>query len=253
MFKIYSLLLAFLLSFTFFSQGNLVYTGKIGNFPIKLTIDSSNAETGAFYGKYNYAKKKTFLKLTGEYNPPTLYLKESFNNDTTADWYVEEIGDSIIGKWIGNGKSLAIRLVYKSGNKTLLKRKTELDFNKMVSEKISGKYAVNYNFINDMWVNEDNLYPEIGYNGGFVKIKELKNGDISFEIEMICGPTYHMAFSEGSATKESENNYLYKNEDGCEITFVFKDKKLAVKANESFKCGFGARAYLDHELWKVKD
>ena len=250
--KFYLLLLFFFVNSNLFSQQNLVYKGKIGSYSIQLTVDSCNAETGAFYGKYNYGKKKTFLKLNGEYMSPVLYLKESYKNDTTADWYVEEIGDSIVGKWIGNGKSLAIKLAYTSGNKSILNRKTELDFNKTVSEKISGRYEVSYNFINDMWVNEENLYPEIGYNGGFVKVKELKNGDISFELEMICGPTYHMAFAEGTATKVSEN-YLYSNEDGCKITFVFKDKKLSVRANSSMDCGFGARAYLDHELLKVKD
>lgn len=252
MFKIYSLLLIFLISFSFFSQGQLIYKGKIDKFSITMKLDSCNVETGAIYGRYHYSNKKPSLNLRGEFTTPVLYLQETLGQDTTGVWYLETLGDSLVGTWIGNGKSLAIKLVYKSGNKSILKRKTELDFNKTVSEKITGKYEVSYNFINDMWVNEENLYPEIGFNGGFVKVKELDNGNITFELEMVCGPTYHFAMAEGIAVKEGDH-CIYKNEDGCEITFVFKDKKLSVKANNSMSCQFGARAYLDHELWKVKD
>ncbi|MFN5415444.1 MAG: hypothetical protein ACK5B9_00185 [Flavobacteriia bacterium] len=252
--KFYSLLFVFFLSSCLFSQQNLVYKGKIGSYPTQLTVDSCNSQTGAFYGKYNYEKKKSFLLLSGELSSPVLYLEEKSKDITTGFWYLTIEDDSIVGDWVNldNNKKYPVKLKYSKGNKKILNQKTDSDYNKEVSENISGTYKSTINFINDMWVDDDNLSPEIGFNGGSIIIKEIDKYSISFSVEMICGPTYHFAMAEGIAFIEGDH-YIYKNEDGCEITFAFKNKTIIAKANDSMNCGFGARAYLDHELLKVKD
>jgi hypothetical protein len=103
-----------------------------------------------------------------------------------------------------------------------------------------------------MWISEDNLKPELGYNGGLLTVKERKDRNIDFIVEVVCGPTYHIAFANGMAMKTG-SMYVYQNEDGCSITFEFKDKRVAVESNSSMDCGFGARAYLSHNFVKVND
>jgi hypothetical protein len=103
-----------------------------------------------------------------------------------------------------------------------------------------------------MWYSEDNPSVEIGYNGGYVDIFSISEDSLTFIAEMVCGPTYHIAYAEGTAYKVG-TNYVYKYEDECEITISFSEKKLKIIANKSFECGFGARAYMDHELYKAND
>lgn len=249
---LFTILFSVTVFFFSFSQNKVVYKGKIGNYNITLTLDSCNHITGKVYGRYHYNNKPASLIITGEFNTPVLTLTEKYQEKITGEWFLEAVKDSLVGSWINNTKKLKVKLLYSSGDKNLLKRKTEVDYNKEVNNKISGLYQINYNFINDMWVDESNLSPEIGYNGGNAEITELDANRISFQLEMICGPTYHMAFAEGIATKV-DGKYMYTNEDGCEISLEFKDKKLIAKANNSMSCGFGARAYLDHELYKIKD
>ena len=90
----------------------------------------------------------------------------------------------------------------------------------------------------------------MGFNGGTVDIKELSATEIEFNVEMVCGPTYHIAYAGGTAQK-SGDEYIYTNENGCEIRIRFSDKKLTIQANSTWDCEFGARAYLDHEVVKV--
>jgi len=49
------------------------------------------------------------------------------------------------------------------------------------------------------------------------------------------------------------DEYIYRNEDGCEIKVTFTEKTVKMIANNSMDCGFGARAFLDHEFLKISD
>lgn len=236
------------------AQEPLIYTGEIDKYPIELSIQSCDVETGVFKGTYKYKSKKTSLNITGEYTPPILYFVETNLEDTTGYFYLEMEGGQLSGTWVAatNDKSYSVLLNYSSGNKNLLYRKSELDYNKEVNSDITGSYENNSYFLNDMWVSEGNLHPEVGYNGGMLTVNVREDGNIDFIVEAVCGPTYHLAYAEGIAEKV-DGQYIYRNEDGCMITFVFSDKKVEVKANASMDCGFGARAYLDHIFVKVSD
>lgn len=235
-----------------FSQEPLVYKGKIGDYGVEVFFESCDPISGELIGKYRYEGKQSFLSLSGELTPPVIYMEEYFKEDTTGYWYIEIFGDSIKGLWIGNNNAAAVNLSYSSGDRSALRMKTEIDYNNEVNASLTGDYEVNIFFINDMWLSEDNLFPEIGYNGGLLTVKEKEDGNIDFVVEVVCGPTYHIAFANGLAIKSS-NKYIYKNEDSCSITFSFKDKKVAVESNSSIDCGFGARAYLSHEFIKVSN
>lgn len=234
------------------AQQPLIFKGKVGNYQVEVQIESNDPIDGTFTGRYRYEGKKTFLDVSGEYAPPVIYMEEYYKGDTTGYWYLELHGDSISGIWVGGDKAQTVYLSYSSGDRSFLKRKTEYDYNKEVSGSLTGDYEVNDYFINDMWVSEINLRPELGYNGGLLTVKEREDGNIDFVVEAVCGPTYHIAFANGIAKKDG-NLYIYTNEDGCSITFAFKDKKVNVESNNSMDCGFGARAYLSHEFVKVRN
>lgn len=253
--KLLSLTLVFVtVYFVGIAQESTTYKGKIGPYSVTLHIDSCGYSTGQLYGKYAYGNRKTFITLKGEYTSPIFFAEEFLKDQKTGEWYIEKIDDSLIGYWVGNNKQLPVSLAYFSGNKEILKRETERERNQKTNAKIAGRYEINYNFINEMWLSEEMLTPEIGYNGGHAIITDLGTDSIYFSVEIICGPTYHFAFAEGVAHKTTEGfTYVYKNEDECEITLQFQNKKLLLKSNNTMACGFGARAYLDHELYKVQD
>lgn len=250
--KTIGLVLLVMISFFSFSQDSLIYKGKIGKYSIELQLDKCNSENGIFEGKYRYEGKKSFLKLSGELTAPIIYMVETNKNDTTGYWYLEMIDDSIQGRWVGGNVSLPVVLSYVSGNKDFLKRKTEWDYNLQTDATLSGTYEVNLYFLNEMWVSEENLHPEVAYNGGDLIVQENENGTIDFTVEVVCGPTYHFAFADGVAEKK-DYEYVYQTEEGCSISFVFNDKKVMVESNGSMECGFGARAYLHHEFVKVSN
>lgn len=252
--SLHLLLLSLLVSLTIFSQEkrNPDYIGKIDSYPIELYIDSLDFIKGKVIAKYRYQNKKNYLKLTGEISNPVVYFEETFKGAVTGSWYLDIYKDSLLGRWIGNNKSLAM-VLFRTENGKLLQKKCPQDFSTEVSEKKTGKYFTEYHFINDLFVNEEQLIPEIGFNGGSVEVQELGADSIYFSAELICGPTYHFAIAEGVALKK-EQDYICKIEDNCEITLHFESKKLYIKANKSaIDCGFGARAYLDHELYKVSE
>lgn len=240
-------------AFVLFGQKPLVYKGKIGSYPIEVQFTKCDTITGKFEGKYRYAKQKTFINLSGQLFENVIEMDEIVGKDTTGTWYLEYYSDSLLGYWAGKTKGFEVDLGYVSGKKSLLDQESIIDLSEKTSSKITGTYQVNYYFINVMWMDEQNYTPEVGYNGGTVSIQEIDDKQIEFGTEIICGPTYHFAIASGTAIKEGDS-YVYKNEDGCEITIKIKDKLLEISANKgSFECGFGARAYLDHSLIKVSD
>lgn len=245
-------LLIFINGLITFAQLPLIYKGKIGDYKIEVQFESCDSLDGGFSGKYRYEGKQNFLSLSGELTPPVIYMQEYFKGDTTGYWYLEMSGDSIKGFWVGNNNVAAVYLKYASGDRSILWRKTEIEYNKQVNSSLTGDYEVNNYFINDMWLSEENIFPEIGYNGGLISVIEREDGSIYFSVEAVCGPTYHIAYADGIAKKNGKI-YVYQNEDGCSITFDFNDKKVAVESNSSMDCGFGARAYLSHDFVKVNN
>lgn len=227
----------------------LMYLGKIGNLNIEMSIVKNDFQTGKFQGKYRYNGKEAYLNLSGMYYSPCLHMEESYKDKVTGNFYLELVGDSLIGYWKNDLKVLDVKLAYKSGNQQLLSRKLPEDYVDEVSSSIEGTYESHLCFINDYWLPEQ---VEIGYNGAKATIKIIDEESIDINFEAICGPTYHFAIGSGIAIKEGDE-YIYRNEDGCEIKVTFTEKAVKMIANNSMDCGFGARAYLDHEFLKISD
>lgn len=232
---------------------SIKFKGIIGAYPIELTITEFNKDENSVLGFYKYSKSKTgaFLELKGELSGTCMRLDEFSNNENTGSFYLEIEGDSLIGKWINGKKGFDVSLERVAGDLALLKTKSEKELSALTNDAISGTYAVSYLWVNDMWFYEEVPSAEIGFNGGEVAIQQLSKDQIRFEVMMVCGPTYHMAMAAGIAQLKGEE-YIFEEEE-CSISLMFSNKKLTIKANHSSDCGFGARAYLDHEVWKVSD
>ena len=232
-------------------------TGKIGKYSIEMFITQFDKKTSQFKGTYNYQGKKVGLQIKGEIKGDCISIEEFYKNKNTGSFYLSrENGDSLKGFWKTENKDpLTTLLKYK--NAETAKQLTPNDYmslNKTVSNDIDGTYKVEQYFVSDLF------YPNIDiiFNGGTANFKKLGNDSLQFSIEMVCGPTSHLAYANGKAVKKG-NGYVYKanisgeDDKWCEITFKFNNKKVTAIANASFECGFGARAYLDHELIKVSN
>ena len=112
-----------------------------------------------------------------------------------------------------------------------------------------------------MWFTNDNPQLEVAFNGGCVNVERLSDDEIKVGFNLICGPTYHMAYFAGKAKKIGENKYESKGateygdpDNPCHLIFTFKDKVLTIdQESSSMACGFGARAYAGGEFIKVND
>ncbi len=249
--RIFCVFVIFQTAFISFSQQEnpLMYLGKIGNLKIEMLIEKNDFQTGQFQGKYRYNGKEAYLNLSGTYYSPCLHMEESYKEKVTGDFYLELVGDSLIGYWKNDKKVLDVKLAYKSGNQQLLSRKLPEDYADQVSSSIEGTYESHLYFISAYWSPQQ---IEIGYNGAKATVKIIDEESIDINFEAICGPTYHFATGGGLAVKEGDE-YIYRNEDGCEIKVTFTEKTVKMVANNSMDCGFGARAFLDHEFLKISD
>lgn len=232
-------------------------TGKIGKYSVEMFINQFDKSTAKFKGTYNYQGKKSALQIKGELKGDCISIEEFFNNKNTGTFYLtHEDGDSLKGFWkTGTKDPLTVALKYKNAETAKqLVAKDVMNLNKNTSDDVDGNYKVERYFLSDLF------YPniEIVYNGGTASFKKIGKDSLQFLVEMVCGPTYHMAYAEGKAVKKG-NMYVYKanlsgeEDKWCEITFSFNNKKVKAVANASFECGFGARAYLDDELVKVSN
>ncbi len=232
-------------------------TGKIGKYSIEMFITQFDKSTKQFKGNYNYKGKKGALQLKGELKGNCIIIEEFFKNKSTGSFYLsKENGDSLKGFWRAENKD-PLTVLFKYKNAETAKQLVSDDLitlNKSVSNDIDGTYKVEQYFISDLF------HPNIDliFNGGTANFKKLGKDSLQFLVEMVCGPTSHIAYASGKAVKKG-NVYIYKanisGDDGkwCEITFTFSNKKVIAVANASFECGFGARAYLDNELIKVSN
>ncbi len=232
-------------------------TGKIGKYSIEMFITQFDKSTKQFKGSYNYKGKKVALQIKGDIKGDCMSIEEFFKNKNTGSFYLsKENGDSLKGFWKAENKDpLTVLLKYKNAETAKqLKPNDLMALNKNTSNDIDGTYKVESYFISDLF------YPniELVFNGGTANFKKLGNDSLQFIVDMVCGPTSHIAYASGKAVKKGDI-YIYKanisgeDDKWCEITFTFSNKKVIAVANASFECGFGARAYLDNELIKVSN
>lgn len=250
-----------LLSLTFnalsFADG-LKLTGNVGGYAVEMFIDSADNITGEFSGEYRYLNQENYLTIKGQNLDDVIYIEEFYLENQTGTFYLENDSETITGVWVNGEGTITYEVMLRSSdnNYDFISRKSLEEYNAESSESISGTYKVSHNFINDYFVTEDNPVYEIGFNGGTASFEELEDGKLKFEIELICGPTYHFALAEGVAVKK-DDVYVFSeslwDEDICEITFKFENKTVYATSNNGFACGFGARAYMDHILIKVED
>ena len=237
---------------------NLKLVGNVGGYEVEMFIESSDYSSGKIIGKYRYLSQKEFLTISGKNYGEVISLEEFYNSEKTGEFLLEYDSIYLNGWWISETKTFPVELKIEGDENGFFDVKGNDDFAKNCSSDIPGIYRVDYVFINDYFASEENPVYELGYNGGTAKFEFDENGDLKFEIEMVCGPTYHLAIAEGIANKvgdkyvfTSEENEWY--DDICVIEFTFSNKKVYALANHSYACGFGARAYIDDELTKVED
>lgn len=244
-----------------FAQAPVKYAGAIGTYSIEVELYPSGSKEHSATGKYRYKGKTSYLDLKGDFLPGgAVYLEESYNGKVTGEFYLEK-GDegSLTGKWIGGEKYYETELMLESGDMTALYPESTEDLRESTSPGIEGSYASEFFFINDMWFREDNPQMEIGFNGGAIAVREVSEDTINVHFDLICGPTYHMAYYNGRAWKTGPNTYEAKfsefdDEEGCHLIFVFTDRQMEIQQkSSSFACGFGARAYAEGTYDKVND
>ncbi len=233
-----------------------IITGSIGKYPIEMEINSYSLSDGSFQGKYRYVGKKNYLDIKGWVHKDCWEIEEFYKGKSTGVFYLTVEKDVLLGWWsAGNKEPLKTKLEAPVGTMAKMPPPSLDAYSKNTNDKITGSYGVEAYYVNELH------FPavEVSFNGGYIIIKETDKESIMFKIDLVCGPTYHLAYAEGTAKKKG-NIYIFKGdlaESGelCEITFSFnpKTKKLTAKGNDSMGCGFGARAYLDHELTKIND
>lgn len=234
-------------------------TGKIDKYGIDMEILTYDRLKQSFTGKYKYKSQKTFLEIKGDVIGTCVSIDEFSKGKNTGSFYLDMDGDSIRGWWLNEKKSFKVSLKEKTGRITSLLGESLTQKANKTNTKITGAYGVEYYWVNDHHNSSDNPSVEIGFNGGYACFKELENGNLQFQLEVVCGPTYHIAYAEGIAEKK-DDKYVYITKDysdgddsPCEITFTPGKKTIRAVANLSFICGFGARAHLDHEFIKISD
>ena len=240
----------------FADSDTLVLKGNVGGYAIEMEISSSDYATGEFQGRYRYLSQTSYLDIKGQNFGTCMYIEEFYDEDQTGSFYLDFAEDSLKGWWVAGDKSYTVELSIAAGNHEHLLTQSLEELSSQTNDSISGTYQVDYYYISDYFATEVNPVYEIGYNGGYVSIEEVGQDTLKFEFEFLCGPTYHIASAEGVAVKTGDI-YVYSeklwDEESCEVTFMFSEKGVYVSSVSSFSCGFGARAYVDHELIKVND
>lgn len=231
---------------------NVKLVGKVGNYPIEMEIHSTDSERGLFEGVYNYKGKKNHLTIKGEMMTGVMYMEEFYDGNETGSFYLHHTSDTLTGKWINHPKWFDVELIVKSGDLNSLYAKSLDEYAEDVSTDITGGYATETFFINELFFQEDRPEIEVGFNGGHAIIKELSADSIEYDVQVICGPTYHFAFAGGVAVKDGDV-YVHTLTDECTVYIKFSEKKVYIEADGGYDCGFGARAYLAHTFTKITD
>lgn len=238
---------------------NVILTGFVGKYPIEMEL--WKVKGNKIGGKYNYKGKTSFLNLSGSiYDNSILEMEESYGDEQTGTFFVEKYNDTLKGKWVSGTKWHNTYLLVKKGKLGDLSDNEIEILNKKTNKTITGCYVEDIHFINDMWFNDNNPQIEVGYNGGFIMVKELNKDSIEFTLQKICGPTYHFAFASGIATRINDSTFRYQSQDEysddvCEFDItISKDKTITTtQISSTSACGFGARAYADGIFTKIKN
>ncbi|MGB1103394.1 MAG: hypothetical protein ACPG21_07185 [Crocinitomicaceae bacterium] len=231
--------------------------GKIGKYPILIEIQSVDWTSGDILGRYRYKNKESYLSLEGNLMHQIVWLEESYKNEVTGHFYMVIENATLKGKWIADKKWLNAEVYLSKKAIKQLKSKSLNDYQKEVSNHVSGGYANENYFINDMWFRDDNPQLEVGFNGGALVLEQVHEDSLAFWVNTVSGPTYHIAYASGVATKNDNGQYEYLVEayegDSCIVYIEMEPKEAHVWAKGNFLCGFGARAYLDHRFIKITD
>ncbi|WP_070137176.1 hypothetical protein [Crocinitomix algicola] len=230
--------------------------GEIGKYPIAMVFSDLNYSTGVVNGRYRYKNQNNFLDLKGQIFGDCMYLEERFKNEVTGEFFLNLDRDSITGYWISGNSSHRVKLVTRPLDSTFFKVKTLEEFSQSCDMNIDGGYGNQNYFINDWFYSKDRPSVEMGFNGGTLLLEQIGEDSLKFDVNVVCGPTYHFASASGIAIRKSSNLFhsIVKVMEGdtCQIWLEIEEKKVHVWASEtSFSCGFGARAYLDHDFIKI--
>ncbi|MBN4072484.1 hypothetical protein JYT74_00460 [Crocinitomix catalasitica] len=234
----------------------LKVNGKISTYPIEMEILSSDWERGTFAGRYKYSGKDSYLMLKGEVLGQYIIMYEYYKGEQTGSFYLERSGgDSLMGMWTSATKAFDVELIIGKKEGKKLSAKSLRDYSKETNSDITGSYGIEEYFWNDMWFTDEKPELEIGFNGGYALVEKIDDKSLRFQVEVVVGPTYHLAFASGVARKKG-NKYVYEEwmiDEVCQVTITFGEKLVIMSASNSFECGFGARAHLEHEFVKVSD
>lgn len=226
----------------------LLLEGFIDKYPIQMELNDHDWEKGLASGKYNYEGKTEHLVLDAKLLPPCIRLDEHpvGSDESTGMFLLQTNGDSVTGMWLAGDRKLNVRLHITAGDRAFLSAKGPRDEGKGTSAALTGSYK------NEQYFLSENPENAIVYNGGRLMLKTIGSDSLEFLFDAICGPTYHFAAGAGVAHLEDEQ-FVWRNDEGCEIIIEPHEKGIHISANSTFDCGFGARAYLSHDFVKVDD
>jgi hypothetical protein len=228
----------------------LVYAGRMEGLAFELEVIAYDRSKEEFTGRYKYIPHNKYITLKGHTYEHCLEMVESFKGKISGNFYLEINGNGCTGYWSNGERALEVEMSLIRGD--IAEWKIPLFTDKIIqsNSNLSGTYETSWSFVNPQF------YPviEIGSNACVLWVEEVSKETIQFSVEAVCGPTYHFAYAEGIAIKH-HNYYVFESTDDysekCIITFKFTENKVDIEANGSIACGFGARAYLGHELYKV--
>lgn len=89
---------------------DVIITGKIVAYSIKMTIIAVDWETGEVEGKYRYANKSSYLNLKGQLYGSCIFLQEYYHEKETGQFYLDYEDAALRGKWISDTKALDVVL-----------------------------------------------------------------------------------------------------------------------------------------------
>lgn len=262
--KKYIYLLIFITSFSIgLAQTPVTFKGAINSkYQIEMELREDPNDAGKVVGKYRYAGKTAYLNLKGDsYSSSVLHLTESYDGKTTGEFYLEWEGENTLtGTWMGGEKHFPVSLTRLSGDREQLDAYDITVISAQTNADITGSYVSETHWINDFHSTEENPNLEIGFNGGVVTVQEVSEEEIKVFFNLICGPTYHMAYFSGTAKKTGNRQYEFNQisefggEEPCHLIFTFTEKTISIEQKSaSFDCGFGARAYADGDFLKVNN
>ncbi len=194
----------FLASISFAGEDELKLVGNIGGYDIEMIIETSDYNTGELSGRYRYLSQENYLSIEGKNFGHVIFMEEFYNEKNTGAFYLEIEGDSISGWWISETKTFTVELNATVGNKNFLSTKSIEEISEECNSDITGTYRVDNYYISDYWVTEGNPAYELAYNGGVIVFEDAGEGKLKFELNFVCGPTYHMASAEGIAVKDGD-------------------------------------------------